>query len=150
MPTRVSISIARARACCLVQPVCLRYVSPICLPMVWYGDSEVSASWKIIDILLPRSFSRVFSGAPFSSSPSSRIEPSTVVASGLCRPRMVRLVTDLPDPDSPTMPSVLPRARSKERPSTALTVPSSVEKCTFRSLMDRKGCCSVLVTGTLQ
>ena len=35
---------------------------------------------------------------------------------------MTQLPTvDLPDPDSPTMPSVLPRAMRKETPSTALT-----------------------------
>ncbi len=130
IPTRRSISIARARASLREAPVCLRYVSPICVPMVWYGDSEASASWKIMDILLPRSRSISRSEAVSSSLPSSRISPSILVRNGSCRPRIVRLVTDLPDPDSPTMPSVLPLARSKESPSTALTMPSSVEKWT--------------------
>ena len=31
--------------------------------------------------------------------------------------------TDLPEPDSPTMPSVLPRSRVNDTPSTARTVP---------------------------
>ncbi len=140
IPTRFSISIARARASCLEAPVCLRYVSPICLPMVWYGDSEARASWKIIAILLPRSFSSSDSRAVISSLPSSRISPSIAVRCRSCRPRIVRLVTDLPDPDSPTMPSVLPFSRSKVSPSTALTMPSSVEKWTFRSLTERKAC----------
>jgi hypothetical protein len=39
-----------------------------------------------------------------------------------------RLVTDLPEPDSPTTPSVSPLSRWKLTPSTALTVPSSVSK----------------------
>lgn len=47
------------------------------------------------------------------------------------------VATLLPDPDSPTMPSVLPRARSNDSPSTALTTPSSVRKCTVRSRMER-------------
>ena len=36
------------------------------------------------------------------------------------------LATLLPEPDSPTIPSVSPRSTSKETPSTALTTPSSV------------------------
>ena len=32
--------------------------------------------------------------------------------------------TVLPEPDSPTMPSVLPRSRLKVTPSTALTMPA--------------------------
>jgi hypothetical protein len=43
-------------------------------------------------------------------------------------PSTVRKVTDLPDPDSPTMPSVSPGWRENETPSTALTRPSSVGK----------------------
>jgi hypothetical protein len=47
---------------------------------------------------------------------------------------MPRLVTLLPDPDSPTMPSVFPRSTVKDSPSTALTSPSSVGKWMTRSL----------------
>ena len=39
---------------------------------------------------------------------------------------MARLVTLLPEPDSPTMPSVSPRRSVNERPETALTMPSCV------------------------
>ncbi len=39
------------------------------------------------------------------------------------RDRMV-----LPEPDSPTMPSDLPRARENVTPSTAFTMPSAVSK----------------------
>src|SRR2546423_768388 len=53
--------------------------------------------------------------------------------------RMIeRLVTDFPEPDSPTMPKVSPRFRSKLMPSTALTVPSSVSKYVRRSLTERR------------
>ena len=41
---------------------------------------------------------------------------------------MDRLVTDLPQPDSPTTPTVLPMGTSKETPSTARTVPTSEKK----------------------
>ena len=58
-----------------------------------------------------------------------RIAPSTIWPVGRCRSCISdRLVTDLPQPDSPTMPTVLPTGTSKETPSTALTVPTSVKK----------------------
>src|SRR5579863_980990 len=47
-------------------------------------------------------------------------------------------VTLLPEPDSPTMPSVSPRCRSKLSPLTARTMPSSVAKVTRRSLTASK------------
>src|SRR3954453_15299696 len=52
------------------------------------------------------------------------------------------LLTLLPEPDSPTMPSVLPRSSLNDSPSTDLTTPSSVWKCTRRSSTSRKlRCC---------
>ena len=48
-----------------------------------------------------------------------------------------RAVTDLPQPDSPTTPSVWARPMSKLTPSTALTVPSSVSNQVRRSLISR-------------
>ena len=42
------------------------------------------------------------------------------------------MVTLLPEPDSPTMPSVSPSARVRDTPSTAWTVPSSVRNETLR------------------
>ena len=53
------------------------------------------------------------------------------------------LVTDLPEPDSPTMPSVRPASSSKLMPSTDLTRPSSVGKWTCRSSTTRNGTCDV-------
>src|SRR5205814_1432514 len=44
------------------------------------------------------------------------------------------IVTLLPEPDSPTMPSTSPSSTWKETPSTALTMPSSVRNRTLRSL----------------
>src|SRR5215831_10513027 len=49
------------------------------------------------------------------------------------RPMIERQVTLLPQPDSPTMPSVLPFSTEKLTPSTALTMPSSVRKYVLRS-----------------
>ena len=42
------------------------------------------------------------------------------------RPMMVWVATLLPDPDSPTMPSVWPGSTLNETPRTAWTMPSSV------------------------
>ena len=44
------------------------------------------------------------------------------------RPRIDIIVTLFPQPDSPTIPRVLPRPTENETPSTALTMPSSVLK----------------------
>src|SRR5215208_517408 len=52
---------------------------------------------------------------------------------------MVIAVTDFPQPDSPTMLSTSPDSSEKETPSTAWTVPSSVAKSTFRSLISSRG-----------
>ena len=45
---------------------------------------------------------------------------------------IVRTSTDLPDPDSPTIPSVRPSARSNVTPSTALTRPPGVSNAVRR------------------
>jgi hypothetical protein len=50
---------------------------------------------------------------------------------------IVRQVTLLPEPDSPTMPSVWPFSIENETPSTALTMPSSVRKWVLRSRSSR-------------
>src|SRR5829696_1431814 len=65
------------------------------------------------------------------SRPSNRTSP--VIRPPLARPMMARLVTLLPEPDSPTIPRVWPRSSEKLTPSTALTTPSSVSKWTRRS-----------------
>src|SRR5437763_2728960 len=49
------------------------------------------------------------------------------------------MVTLLPEPDSPTMPSVSPSDRMSDTPSTALTRPSSVRKETLRSRTSSSG-----------
>ena len=63
--------------------------------------------------------------------------PVEVAVFLLLRPMMVSIVTDLPQPDSPTMPSVFPVSTENVTPSTALTMPSSVRKCVRRSLTSR-------------
>src|SRR5436190_5348383 len=109
-----------------------------CVPIEWTGFSEVIGSWKIIAMSLPRmSRSR---RAPVVSrfSPLKSASPLVIVFLRSFRPMIVRQVTLLPEPDSPTMPSVLPFSTLKLTPSTALTIPSSVWKYVFRSLTSRR------------
>src|SRR5690349_2328716 len=49
------------------------------------------------------------------------------------------IVTLLPEPDSPTIPSTSPWPSVNETPSTARTIPSSVLKDTLRSRTSRRG-----------
>src|SRR5262249_50733656 len=48
--------------------------------------------------------------------------------------------TDLPDPDSPTMATISPRATSNERPSTARSRPDAVTNSTSRPSTERSVC----------
>jgi hypothetical protein len=84
--------------------------------------------------LVLRTFWNVEGCAPTSSRPSSLMLPVICVRLGLCRPRTAMLLTDLPEPDSPTMARVRPRRAWYVRLETALTTPSSVGKATERSL----------------
>jgi hypothetical protein len=68
---------------------------------------------------------------PISSIPSNRADPETEAPR--VSPAMVCVATLLPEPDSPTMASVLPRSTSKESPRTAWTTPSGVLNETLRS-----------------
>src|SRR5688572_17104254 len=130
MRTLRSISIACALACSLVTLLCLRIASAICSPTGNAGLSEVIGSWKIIETRSPRR-SRSRCAEAFSrSSPSSSTSPPAMRPGGCgTRPMMESAVTLLPQPDSPTMPSVRPRCRLKSTPSTARTSPRSVAKC---------------------
>ena len=57
---------------------------------------------------------------------AERIVPPAIRAGSSSSRMMDLAVTLLPDPDSPTMPSVSPGRRSKLTPSTARTMPASV------------------------
>src|SRR2546427_11639839 len=66
------------------------------------------------------------------------IAPFTILPGGIGMRRMSeRAVTVLPQPDSPTSPSVSPAASSKDTPSTARTTPSRLKNCVCRSLTAR-------------
>ena len=88
-------------------------------PTVLRGFSDEYGSWKIICI----SRRSAFSSSPLMcaiSLPSKRIDPSV----GSISRSSSRAVVDLPQPDSPTIPSVSPRRTSKLMPSTACTAPT--------------------------
>ena len=104
-------------------------LSVIWWPMVSTGLRLVMGSWKIMATFSPRIFfiSRLLSLRM--STPSSSMLPPTVLPGGDCTRRMIEsAICDLPQPDSPTMPSVSPLLSVKETSSRAYTVPSSVKK----------------------
>ena len=128
IPTWVSISIARLRASSPVIPPCVEIDSAIWLPQVKTGLSEVIGSWKIIEIAFPRTSRISSSGRSTRFLPSNRISPPTT-RPGRSMSRITEsAVTLLPQPDSPTTPSVAPFRMLKLTPSTAFTRPSAVAK----------------------
>src|SRR5882724_6908951 len=132
MPTRVSISTARASAACLSKPWWIRSVSPIWRPTVSTGLRLVIGSWKIIEMSLPRMSRISRSDNCRRSLPWKRTEPAILPGgSGMSRISDIA-VTDLPQPDSPTMASVSPSSIWKETPSTARLIPSGVRKWVCR------------------
>ncbi|CPO11296.1 Uncharacterised protein [Bordetella pertussis] len=85
-------------------------------PTVWRGLSEANGSWKIIWMSL-RSGRNWLSDNPAISRPlNTSLPPSMPISLSRHLP-----MVDLPEPDSPTMPSVSPRRTSKLTSSTART-----------------------------
>src|SRR5688572_5220323 len=108
---------------------CRSRASATCSPTGKAGLSEVIGSWKIIESLSPRRSRRRRGDALSRSSPSNSTSPPAMRPGGCgTRPMMVSAVTLLPQPDSPTMPSVRPRSSEKSTPSTARTSPRSEAK----------------------
>ena len=108
-PDRSSISTARSTPPCGTVPRCRTHLGDL----VADGERRVEAasgSWKIM-----RDLARRVSGGhslrrpPGESLPSNLIEPpETCPRAVRIRPRTASAVTVLPEPDSPTRPSVLP------------------------------------------
>src|ERR1700730_8019347 len=72
--------------------------------------------------------------------PSRRISPPAILPGGLGTSRMMESeVTDLPQPDSPTMPSVSPGASEKLTPSTAANTLPPERNSVRRSRTSRRG-----------
>src|SRR3954447_24199903 len=129
MRTRCSISIAWARAS---RGPSLRWrsrTSATWSPTGNAGLSEVIGSWKIIASWSPRRSRSCLAGSLRRSWPSKSTSPPAMRPGGCgTRPMIDSAVTLLPEPDSPTMPSVRPRSRRKSTPSTARTSPRSPSK----------------------
>jgi hypothetical protein len=69
-----------------------------------------------------------------SSRPRNSARFAVTIAGGFgSSPSSAKFVTDFPEPDSPTIPSVSPARSTKETPSTARTTPRCVSKRTDRS-----------------
>ena len=164
MPTSLSPSIASSRARRDVTSLWSITASTSWSPIESTGLSDVIGSWKIIEISLPRSSRRRRFDARRRFSPRNRASPvetemcffvswrnasicapAGASASSEMRPgfglrsRIDIIVTLLPEPDSPTTPSVCPGRTSNETPSTALTIPSSVLKYVRRSRTESNG-----------
>jgi hypothetical protein len=102
--------------------------SVICLPMRITGLSDVMGSWNTMASWVPQN-ERNSAGPIWSSRwPSKLIVPLRVTLRLGSSPMIERDSTDLPQPDSPTSPSVRPRSSVNDTPSTALTVPRGVLK----------------------
>ncbi len=109
----------------------------IWLPTVWSGDSEVIGSWKMIEMRPPR-IERI-SGPLTGRAAMSVVMPGWRGSLNRMRPWAMRptrgrmpmiawLITDLPEPDSPTMATVEAGRMRKFAPLTALTTPAGVSK----------------------
>ena len=82
----------------------------------------------------PRTSRIVWSSAVSRSEPANRMEPPEIRPGGVATSRrMVRAVTDLPEPDSPTTAWISPGDTSQETWSTARTQPAGVLNSTTRS-----------------
>ena len=84
---------------------------------------EVSGLWKIIAMSRPRRSRSSRSPIARISLPLNRIAPEVTRPGALSSFSMDRPSVDLPQPDSPTMPSTSPLRTSRESLSTARTVP---------------------------
>ena len=93
----------------LTSGLCTRIASLIWSPIVSTGLSEVIGSWKIIAMSPPRSSRNSFLRMPIRSRPSNVAWPATIRPGGTgISPSIDMTLTLLPEPDSPTTPTVSP------------------------------------------
>src|SRR5215813_11740382 len=142
--------------------LCSRIASMIWSPTVCTGLKAAIGSCGISAISPPRmsrmtaprggswAMSMTSPSAPFDDVRRKRISPA-VMRPGLSTScRIARMVTLLPQPDSPTTPNTWPGMTSKLVPSTARTRPSSRAKETRRSRTESRGSVAVGVGGIAQ
>src|SRR5215469_9298035 len=102
--------------------------SPTLSSNVMRGLSEPKGSWKIIWMSRRSSFSSAPDIGTRSTTLPSRVRYSTCPAVGSCARRIERETVVLPQPDSPTSPSVSPSPTVKLTSSTARTCPTTRRK----------------------
>ena len=90
-------------------------------------------SWKIMEMLPPRTCSISDSDSDSRSLPSKVMEPPATWPGFCSRPMMESDVTLLPEPDSPTTAKISPCSRSNVTPLTARTTPLRVGNSVTRS-----------------
>jgi hypothetical protein len=117
-PTRASSAATCSQRSAPRASPCVASTSATISPAVWRGLSEEYGSWNTI-CMFRRSLRTRRSGKSVMSWPSSRTRPEL----GRVRRHTVRPTVDLPQPLSPTSPSVSPGAIAKVTPSTARTTP---------------------------
>src|SRR6202042_1760338 len=122
-----------------VAPSCSLTASAICLPTVMVGFSEVSGSWKIMPISLPRIRRMSWSESVLISRPLSLMLPPAIDPPVGSRFMIDSAVMVLPQPDSPTIPSVSPGSTWIDTPSTACTTPSLSRISVRRSVISSSG-----------
>ena len=140
MPTCWKSSTVRALAAQRSRRRWRRRTSATCRPTGYTGFREVIGSWKIMAIRLPRSFRSAPSPKVRRSVSPKRISPAATRPAGGTRPSTDRAVTLLPQPDSPTSPTILPRGMARSTPSTAARGPSGVRNSVRRPVMVRVFC----------
>src|SRR5215207_7303838 len=135
--------------------LCSRMASTIWSPTVCTGLKAAIGSCGIKAISPPR-ISRISAprggNCARSTTPLSRrkwISPLVMRPGRSTSCRIARMVTLLPQPDSPTTPSTWPGMTSKLVPSTARTRPSSRAKETRRSRTESKGWGAVLTSASM-
>src|SRR3981081_2851720 len=99
--------------------------SPTTSSRVMRGFRDEYGSWKIICMLGRRLLSALPFSLVISTQPEVRSLNQTSPVVGSKARKISRLVVVLPQPDSPTNPSVLPLGMVKLTPSTARTWPTT-------------------------
>ena len=106
-----------------------------CFPIFIVGFNDVIGSWKIIEMSFPRNLINSCSDFLAKSSPKKLISPFLIRPASPWNNLVIALVvTDFPEPDSPTIARVSPLLIKKSTPLTACTSPASISKETCKLL----------------
>ena len=137
MPTISSSDTARLRALAESAISWVSTASAIWSPTLKTGLRAVIGSWKIIEMSFPRTCCICCSESLSRSLPRNLISPLATLAFCSSSRMTVSALTLLPQPDSPTRPTVVPAGMVRFSPRTARTVPPCTRNWTCRSLTSR-------------